>query len=190
MPKKLPARMILTDEELAGIGAVAVHSAYFEAEIETYIRILCGLTKEQATLFTATMQMDKKADVFRALVKLRINDPAALKEFDALMSEVKSIIVDRNTIIHGLWLAPKITVDHESPTPIREGEASARKAARRNKQPRVFRASGLINVARRFSDLGSAISRTMLKHELHMTELQRKLFPPIRARTARDDPKT
>jgi hypothetical protein len=106
------SRAVLTTDQLASIGAVAIECAYLDQTVERLILRVCGMEHDQGKYFTGTMPLDKKLDLLSDLAKQKL--PAEkIGEFTQIISECKLANNDRNTIIHGIWLAATIRMSTE-----------------------------------------------------------------------------
>lgn len=102
-PRKIRSRLIMTTEQLAAVGSVALESTECEMVVEDLIWKLARLNQESGKLFTQGMQMQNRLEMLLQLGKLNIVQPATLERFTGLISKLKELNGSRNIIIHGSW---------------------------------------------------------------------------------------
>jgi len=100
------SRQLLTVEQLASVGCVAIESTYLEAELEEVLWKLAGMDEARGLLFTRNMQMKSRIEMFWTLARQRLvedEDVEGLAELKTLVEWLKEANVERNTVIHGYW---------------------------------------------------------------------------------------
>lgn len=100
----LPSRAILTLEQLADIGCVAVESAYCDSAVERIIWAFLGLPEERGKLVTKNMLTDRKLELLSEMGKQQLGPShTRIDEFTALIGALKESNRKRNIAIHGIW---------------------------------------------------------------------------------------
>lgn len=94
---------ILTKDQLAAVGSVAVESTLCEELVESLIWNLAKLTEEQGKFFTSPLNMNSRLELLSSLGKPLLRGDAKRAEFTKLISDLKEANAARNTIIHGKW---------------------------------------------------------------------------------------
>jgi hypothetical protein len=94
---------ILTKDQLAAIGSVAVESTFCEHLVEVLIWSLSGMDEPQGKYFTQGIQLNNRLDLLTVLGKQKLNDEKEMEEFTKIISQLKLANNDRNSIIHGHW---------------------------------------------------------------------------------------
>jgi hypothetical protein len=153
MKFQLVSQTILTQEQLAAIGCVAIESTYCEIVVEKLIWQLSGLDDEHGKHFTQNVQLNSRLELLSTLGKMHISDEIHKAEFVKLVSDLKIANTDRNTVIHGSWsssvrnflLLWRDGADKHPPA-----QASKR---RPNKEPITTSADKVIEVAQRIANL-------------------------------------
>jgi hypothetical protein len=147
------AQTLLTKEQLAAIGCVAIESTYAEAVIEEIIWALCGLDEAHGKHLTTGVQLSNRLELLGALAKLHTpkeHQPRITK----IISDFKIATSDRNTIIHGLWVRTlpdgSLAELDKHPDPKLSAKAEKR---RLNLEPLVFSADSVMKVAQTLCDL-------------------------------------
>jgi hypothetical protein len=95
---------ILTKDQLAAIGSVAVESTICEEQVDELIWRLSGMKEIAGRFFTHTMSMQPKLDLLAELGKPQLRSEKRLKEFTKLISDLKEANLARNVAVHGKWL--------------------------------------------------------------------------------------
>lgn len=103
---RLPLRseVILTREQLAAVGAVAIESTYLEQQLELVIWRLSGLDEYRGPQFTANMQFKSRVEAFQVLGRMVLPETADA-DFQSLIGELHECAVQRNHVVHGTWVA-------------------------------------------------------------------------------------
>lgn len=160
------AQGLLSDDALKAIGCVAVESALLEYLVESHIFCMCELDDHIGQTVVDMMFLDKKMDFLRDAVTPFFGDDTALKrQFADVFAEIKSAIADRNTVIHGLWVAETMELTKE-PGILRiktSGQRKALKFPRGSGKARVLLAGDVLAVARRFSECQNKLGRVLGK---------------------------
>jgi hypothetical protein len=103
---RLPLRseIILTQEQLAAVGAVAIEATYLEQQLELVLWRLSGLDEHRGPQFTANMQFRSRVEALHVLGRM-VLPTTADAEFQSLIRELDECGVQRNHVIHGTWIA-------------------------------------------------------------------------------------
>ena len=109
-PLPLLSETILTLEELAALGCIAVESTYTELFIEKLIWELCHLRNEQKEFLTERLMMEGKLDLLKKVAAPKLRSAKRKKAFDKVISDLRIANADRITAIHGEWSAPNMTL--------------------------------------------------------------------------------
>jgi hypothetical protein len=102
----LRSRIVLREAHLAAIGAVAAESAYLEQQVEIATWRLTGLDEHRGPLLTAGMTLGARIALFRSVGEKLLRTPADSArrgQFQRLLREIEQRIIDRNTVVHGIW---------------------------------------------------------------------------------------
>jgi hypothetical protein len=103
-PEVVFSRQLLTTEQLASVGCVAVESTYLEAELEELLWKLAGMDEARGVHFTRNMQMKSRIEMLWILGRQRLPEGGeGLDELKRLTEWLKEANVERNTVIHGYW---------------------------------------------------------------------------------------
>lgn len=104
--ERLPLRseIILTIEQRAAVGSVAIECTYLEQQIELIIWRLAGLDAHRGPQFTANLQLKSRIETLQTIGRMLISTEAD-SEFKALIDELQACAVQRNHVIHGLWVS-------------------------------------------------------------------------------------
>lgn len=103
MPRKIRSKEILSVEQLAEIGSIALESTECEVAVEELLWALAGLDRERGILFTQNMQMKSRIELLSTLGKARLPNGQNLNEFNDLIHELSDLNQKRNHVIHGSW---------------------------------------------------------------------------------------
>lgn len=103
MARKIRSKEIMSQEQLAEIGSIALESTECEVTVESILWALAGLDKERGPLFTQNMQMNARLELLSSLGKARLADGPLLDEFSSIISTLKELNSKRNNVIHGSW---------------------------------------------------------------------------------------
>jgi hypothetical protein len=152
-PKSLP-HLILGDEKLAYIGAVAVESAFMENTVELMLWAAAGMNHRTGKFVTAGMQMDRKLDLLRQALKTCSYDAAETSKIIDLIADAKDAYAQRNSVIHGLWFPFRIVFD----TPPSESDLQAGATALRMAKKPDSNEHGYLSSAK-LKEIATSISR-------------------------------
>jgi len=137
------AQSVLSTDQLAAIGCIAVESAYLEDTVETIIYNLSGLTREKGEIFIDKFMLDSKLNLLKELSIIKFKSKKRKLFLSELIGEIKSANSERIIAIHGLW-----TQDINA---LLSGHGA--KAMRSNsRRPASLSAHKLEDVAKRISD--------------------------------------
>jgi hypothetical protein len=103
MARKIRSKEIMSAEQLAEIGSIALESTQCEVIVEEVLWALAGLDHERGIHFTQNMQMKSRLELLTTLGRSRLSDEPSLNEFNALVEELKDLNTKRNHVIHGSW---------------------------------------------------------------------------------------
>lgn len=96
-PRKLPP------EYLQAIGLVTACSAQTESIIEDAIGGCLGIQSQYRMAVTTHMTAPLRDNVLRAVAEIRIDDPDALDQLDAILDNIKTTIQKRHSAVHNMW---------------------------------------------------------------------------------------
>lgn len=96
--------LILTKDQLAAIGSVAVESTACEQYVDELIWYLSGMKESEGRLFTHTMNMQPKLDLLSELGKPQLRSDKKRAQLTTLISDLKEANISRNVAVHGTWL--------------------------------------------------------------------------------------
>lgn len=102
MSRRIRSKQILSTEQLAEIGSVAVESTQCEAIVESLIWALSGMRRDVGKHFTHGIQLNNRLELLSTLGKLQLPD-SEQNEFTSIISELKDLNNKRNQVIHGSW---------------------------------------------------------------------------------------
>src|SRR5690348_10241535 len=108
----LSSSRILSKEQLAAIGCVAIESTYAEIFVEEIIWDLCGLDDEHGKHLTDKVSMKSRLELLSRIGKQHTTKLQA-EELTRIVSDFKIANEDRNTTIHGVWI--RYAADGASP---------------------------------------------------------------------------
>src|ERR1700751_4485807 len=94
---------LLTNDELAAIGAVAVSSAYMESVVDLLLGLIMKLKERDLQVFTGNLMLRTKLEFLQSIGCSRIKSKAKLKRFEDLITEANHLNSQRRTVIHGTW---------------------------------------------------------------------------------------
>jgi hypothetical protein len=98
----------LSNEHLRAIGKVVTNFAILEHEISWFIWILLGLktgvdAQELAQILTSELRFRNLIDLFGALYRHRVDEPARIEELKSLLGSLNEASKKRNIIVHSIW---------------------------------------------------------------------------------------
>lgn len=95
---------ILTKDQLAAIGSLAIESTYLEHLVENIIWEISELEPDVGKFFTNGVQLNNRLELLNSIGRQLLKDKGeALDQFSKLISDLKIANANRNTIIHGYW---------------------------------------------------------------------------------------
>mgnify|MGYP000895688977 CR=1 FL=1 len=103
MSRKVRSKEIMSAEQLAEIGSVALESTECEVMVESLIWALAGLDSERGKLFTQSLMMNSRLELLLAVAKSRLTTEEQVTRLTAIVGALKELNTKRNTIIHGSW---------------------------------------------------------------------------------------
>lgn len=99
------SRLVLTTEQLAAIGSVAVESTYCELAVERAIWVFLRLDEEQGKFITDRMLLDRRMDLLGNVAHSFLKQhPDQLAILQDIISKLREGNDERNHIIHGEWV--------------------------------------------------------------------------------------
>lgn len=102
---------LLSEQQLAALGRVAIASADLEFILNWMIAVVLKLPVEAHEAIVTPMSLSTKLEVFIKVGMPRIAGKKRKKEFSELGSHLKGLVVKRNIVIHGSWtLAGKVSL--------------------------------------------------------------------------------
>lgn len=115
----LTSERMLTAEQRAAIGTVAVETTYLEFYIERLIQRLLGINEHpQAELLTDRLGLTQKLDVLHDLGRARLaKHKQQQQQWSDYVANLRKLIDHRNVIVHGIWLLPQPSRETPNPTP-------------------------------------------------------------------------
>ena len=115
---QLTSELMLTAEQRAAIGTVAVETTYLEFAMERLIRRLLGINEHaHAGVLTERLGITQKLDALHELGRTRLSDEKQRAEWSKYVSKVRDLVDKRNLIIHGIWLLPQASRIYPNPQP-------------------------------------------------------------------------
>jgi hypothetical protein len=163
-PGGLYSTALLDDEVLKAIGCVAVECAFFEFLIDDHIFTVCEFDTDVGTAVLDLLMIDKKLDFLRNAVVPLLKGGDCAERFASAFADAKSAIADRNTVIHGLWIAETMTfTTHENgrKTITVKGTKKTLKFPRGSKYARVLEADKVMGVAHRLARAQTALTKVL-----------------------------
>ena len=151
--KQINSQKILTQEQLAAIGCVAVESASLEGLVDYGIYKLTGQHETTGRLLLGNMMLGSKVDVLADLFKLYIGQENFDKDCSKVFSDIKHELSNRNTIIHGFWATFSTVADMMSLNPAAQGARTVATKPMRSGNHRKFEIEKVMDVARAISVL-------------------------------------
>lgn len=115
----LKSEQVLTVEQRAAVGTVAVETTYLEFYIERLIQRLLGIDEHpQAELLTDRLGLTQKLDVLHDLGRARLaKNKQQQQEWSDYVANLRRLIDHRNVIVHGIWLLSQPSRQYPNPTP-------------------------------------------------------------------------
>lgn len=146
----MTSKSVLTTEQLAAIGSIAVESAYLEDFVDFMIAWLAGLPDEQLSILIPRAMLDGKLDILRNLGIIKLRSKRRKEEFQQIIAKLKELNSQRNIAVHGNWQSKEMhrLSDIGKGIPVQIGNAEARG----KKQNSVLHASKLQTVAISIAD--------------------------------------
>lgn len=183
-PAVVFSRQLLTTEQLASVGCVAIESTYLEAELEELLWKLAGMDEARGVHFTRNMQMKSRIEMLWTLGRQRLPEGGeGLDELKRLTERLKEVNVERNTVIHGYW-----NVDAQDVRSFRSwrrqnvDERTPAFAEKRNigKLPTKFSAANIEAVSEKIGSLRFMLTTFLVEHmpELVFGDLDELEEPP------------
>ena len=112
----------LTAEHYAAIGKIAVHSGILERELSQYIANLAPHAK-------LPYGLRPKLQTLRDLLAAATASQAGLRDLERLLDRIVDLVLQRNTVVHGVWEADSANPQiHSESMAIGEVRVRAREA--------------------------------------------------------------
>lgn len=143
------SQTVLTTEQLAAIGSIAVESAYLEDIVETLIYKLSGLTRKKGEIFLEKFMLDSKLNLLKELGMIKLKSKKRKLVLSELIGEIKQANSDRTLAIHGFWIPGKITLASIAKGELEQDAKAVRSNSRRQGS---LSAHKLADIAKRVSD--------------------------------------
>ncbi len=160
------SEVILSKDQLAAIGSVAIASTNCESMVESMIWAFLGIEETKGKFVTQGMQMKNRLELLLNLAKENLGkNDALIKEFTALKSAMTEANNERNIIIHGTWQIKgnvlKRLLDGSDPANFAPAVAVKR---RLHDAPLEFSADEIKKTALRISKLTDDLTSFALQH--------------------------
>ncbi len=91
-------------ELLAAVGKVALRSSLLDHVMTMTIKVITGVSVDDAVLATARTPSRVLRKRVRALAKDRLGDGAPFLELEAILYLAEKAVEDRNELIHSIWV--------------------------------------------------------------------------------------
>ena len=102
--RKIRSKEVLSQEELAEIGSIAVQSTICEQLVGEMLWHLADMSESIGEHFTQAMSISTRLDLLRTLGAERLaTGSPELAEFSGIVSDLKALNALRNHAIHGSW---------------------------------------------------------------------------------------
>lgn len=163
---------ILTQDQLAAIGSIAVESSIMEHEIDRIIVAMTRLTEKKLIPFMNGKMMQGKLEVVEQLIPMCIKKKSAQTELKNLIGMARTANTRRTSFIHGHWLLNVLALYLEKPL---KGDA----VAVNKKKPLVkpVHAKEAAAVAQEIADVTDALRQFHLEQWVQpILARQRKLL--------------
>ena len=152
----LLSSVALKPEELSAIGQVAVESSYCQHIIEEAIWALCALDDDgQRKALTVNMPFEKQLDLLRDLWRPILDTAEKRQRLTDLATALKEANTDRNTIIHGYWKPPSVSLADL----MRGAPFPPAISIRRHKKTVPFRADRILTTAEKIATLAQELDK-------------------------------
>lgn len=143
-------RNILSERQLAILGELAVASTHLEGTAGSQIALTLRLGEEDAETNITPMNLSTRLEALRKLGLARIKTKRRKEEFQKHIEHLKTLAVQRNTVIHGWW-RPKGRMTLFDMMAIWAGRYKPHGVEARNKK-RVFNAEKLEELAKELDE--------------------------------------
>jgi hypothetical protein len=100
------AKDILTKEQLAALGEIAVESAHLEGTVDRMIRVVLRIEPDEFDILIGSRMLGRKIDVLKTCGLVRLAGKKRKRRryrFTVLMDRIKQLISQRAIAIHGDW---------------------------------------------------------------------------------------
>lgn len=128
------SRKILTEKQLAAIGAAAVESSFTEGLIHDMIVSMSGIQRDKLQPFLGNIMMDGRITILEKLGETYFKSTLAKREFKEAIAAIKHANTGRISLVHGYWEVTNTLLALTSATPA--GDAAAKNMKKPN-SPRV-----------------------------------------------------
>jgi hypothetical protein len=99
---------MMTAEDRASLGSLAMESAYLEGTLDDLVVKLSGMKPMQAELVFAGRMMDSKLELVKQLGTQKLRSKKRKAELSGLIADLKHLNGERVTAIHGIWSMPGV----------------------------------------------------------------------------------
>jgi hypothetical protein len=128
-------RSVVSQKQLAAIGAIAIEGAALDHALEWAIWTMLGLSEDIGELFTTRLNFQEKVSTFTRAAYKRFQDLARRKEVDEIAGRMLKSSRRRNDVIHASWQLNLTEFFHDTAQQLRT-IASVRKLGKRATETR------------------------------------------------------
>jgi hypothetical protein len=94
----------LSQKEMAAIGSVVAESAQLEMNLDSGIRYLTKLKREQYYILVGTRMLGAKIAIYKDLGLLKLKSKQKQKKFTKIMDKLAVLNSERASVVHGIWM--------------------------------------------------------------------------------------
>jgi hypothetical protein len=94
---------LLSVEQLAALGEIAVASTELEFSIGSQISLALNLKKDDYEVIVGPLNLSTRLETLRKLGSARIKGKKTKERFLKHIEYLKTLVAQRNTVIHGWW---------------------------------------------------------------------------------------
>lgn len=91
-----------TDKHLIAIGKVVIESASIEMTLQLAIWQILRVPTHMGSYITGHLQLSGRINLFQDIAPPILTKTAG-KNLGEVLEEIRQVVTDRNTIVHGLW---------------------------------------------------------------------------------------
>jgi hypothetical protein len=96
-------RNLLSQEQLAALGEIAVASTELESSVGAQISMALNLKRDDYEVIVGPMSLSTRLEALRKLGLARIKGKKTKEKFQRHIEHLKTLVAHRNTVIHGWW---------------------------------------------------------------------------------------